>query len=361
MPHSRLALKLALAVTAAAAVLAGGAFLWEAASGAPLPGWALAVAVVLTGAAAYAAAYRLTTRRLKRVQASLRRVRRHEFEYLEAHPLDGSARKDELDALAEEVDRTGRTLEEEISELRKMENYRREFIGNVSHELKTPIFSVRGFAETLLDGALEDESVRRSFVEKILRNADRLGHLARDLAEIARIETGEQEMTVAPFALRPLGREVIESMEPVAAGKDVTIEAPFPDDLPPVEGDRERIRRVLTNLVDNAVKYNEPGGSVTVSARPAPEGGIEVYVRDDGIGVAPEHVERLTERFYRVDQSRSRSQGGTGLGLAIVKHILGAHGSRLAVSSNPDHGSTFAFTLAEAQETEDHVAEEQVA
>jgi two-component system phosphate regulon sensor histidine kinase PhoR len=235
-----------------------------------------------------------------------------------------------------------------MRELRKMENYRREFIGNVSHELKTPIFSIQGFAETLQGGALEDEDVRGSFVEKILHNADRLRHLARDLAEIARIETGELEMTVTTFPLGPLVEEVTESLGPVADEKEVALSERLPEGLPRVRGDRDRLRQVLSNLVDNAVKYNTEGGAVEVAARRMPGGDVKVYVVDDGVGVEPEHVERLTERFYRVDQSRSRRQGGTGLGLAIVKHILGAHGSKLSVSSSPGHGSTFGFVLAAA-------------
>lgn len=364
----RLAWKLAGVVAATAGALAVGGHLLGAAW--PLEE-GLAAAAVL-GGGAYVAAWRLVARRLETARILLRHVRRFEFEALEAReasheearpPEAGETalpgeerspaqrRRDELDALLDETRHTGQTLAEELHELRKMENYRREFIGNVSHELKTPIFSIRGFSETLLEGALEDESVRRSFVEKIMRNADRLRHLASDLAEIARIETGELKMTVAAFALRPLVQEVVESLEPVAKEKGVTLQERLPEGLPQVKGDRERLRQVLTNLVDNAIKYNEAGGSVEVAARQMPSGAVKTYVVDDGIGVAPEHIARLTERFYRVDQSRSRSQGGTGLGLAIVKHILGAHGSELTISSSPHHGSTFGFALQAAEES----------
>ena len=341
MPIHRLALKGALGMTAAAVIagvavrLAGAAWLWT------LLGSAAAL-----GVAAYVAMQQLVGVRLEAMRALLRHLRRFEFEALEGQTCRANDRRaDELDALLDETQRTGQTLAEKMRELRKIENYRREFIGNVSHELKTPIFSIRGFAETLLEGALDDKGVRRSFVEKIMRNADRLRHLARDLAEIARIETGELKMTAAPFALRPLVQEVVESLEPAAEEKDVCLTERLPEDLPRVEGDRERLRQVVTNLIDNAIKYNKRGGRVEVTARQTPSGAVKTSVVDDGIGVAPEHVERLTERFYRVDQSRSRSQGGTGLGLAIVKHILGAHGSELSVSSRPGHGSTFGFAL----------------
>ncbi len=341
---NRLSLKLSLAV--AAFVLAGTLGLRAlGVPGAPA-GWGLWLLALAAGAGTYAVAHRLLVRRLLLARSTLRQIRRHQFENLEAARLP---RGDELSDLIWQVYRTGQTLEKEIRELKKMENYRREFVGNVSHELKTPIFAIQGFSETLLDGALDDARVRRSFVEKILRNAGRLNNLARDLAEIARIETGELQMTPAPFSLAQLAREVNESLEMTAEAKGVTLANRVPATLPPVVGDRERIRQVLTNLVDNAVKYNNRGGTVEVVARRLPEGAVKTSVVDDGIGIAPEHIARLTERFYRVDQSRSRDQGGTGLGLAIVKHILQAHESRLLVESNPQRGSTFGFTLPSAE------------
>jgi two-component system phosphate regulon sensor histidine kinase PhoR len=247
------------------------------------------------------------------------------------------------------VYRTGQTLENEIRELKRMENYRREFIGNVSHELKTPIFSVQGFTETLLDGAIDDPSVNRTFLEKIMRNVNRLNNLARDLTAISRIETGELEMNMAPFDLGMLIDEVTESLEMKAAEKNIELQSQVPSGLPTVRGDRERIRQVLVNLVDNAIKYNHAGGHVEIIARHRPDDEVKVSIVDDGIGVAPEHIARLTERFYRVDKSRSRNQGGTGLGLAIVKHSLGAHDRELMVESTPGSGSTFGFTVPAAK------------
>jgi two-component system phosphate regulon sensor histidine kinase PhoR len=235
--------------------------------------------------------------------------------------------------------------------MQRMETYRRDFIGNVSHELKTPIFTIQGFSETLLDGALEDERVRRSFVEKIRRNAHRLGNLARDLTEIARLETSGQETRREPFDLLKLVREVMEAVEPVAEDKRVTLHAHLPTTLPKAYGDPERIRQVVTNLVENGIRYNNEGGRVELSARATSGGeGIKLTVADNGIGVAPEHLPRLTERFYRVDTSRSRNEGGTGLGLAIVKHVLQAHDAKLLVESTPGRGTTFGFTLATTKE-----------
>ena len=309
----------------------------------------MALVVGVVGASAYAAVHRLLAGRLELARATLEQIHRYDFDNLEATNCNDQG--DELNALIEQVYHTGVGVEQKMRELQRIEHYRREFLGNVSHELKTPIFSIRGFAETLLDGALDDERVRQSFVEKIQRNAERLGNLAEDLGEVARIEMGELKMTVEPFSLLRVTREVIESLEPLAQSKAVTLRYQIPEGLPPIVGDRERIRQVLTNLVDNALKYNNAGGHVEVVARLLPSSQIKVSVVDDGIGIAPEHIARLTERFFRVDTSRSRSQGGTGLGLAIVKHILGAHDSQLMVESHPDGGSTFGFSLPTVEET----------
>jgi len=337
MSFHRLSGKLAAAVAGATVVLLAGARL----AGVPVSAGLGAAVALVAGLAAYAAAYRLLARRIELARTTLKQIRRHQFESLAAAHLP---RGDGLNALVWQVYRTGLALEQEIQGLRTMENYRREYLGDVSHELKTPIFTIQGFAETLLDGGLDDERHRRSFVEKILHNAGRLNNLASDLTEIARIETGELKMTMAPFDLRPLVEEVIESLEPIARAQDVALKHQLPAALPPVAGDRERIRQVLVNLIDNAIKYNNPGGRVEVVARLSGKE-AKVAVVDDGIGLAPQDAARVTERFYRVDKSRSRSQGGTGLGLAIVKHILAAHDRRLAIESTLGRGSTFSFTL----------------
>lgn len=337
----RLALRVAAAVAGAAAVLWTGAAL-----ALRLPHALLGpVFGLVLGAVTYGVVHRLLARRLRLAHATLRQIRRRHFENLEAAHLP---RGDELNSLLWQVYRTGQALERDFLALKQAENYRREFLGNVSHELKTPIFSIRGFAETLLDGALEDPAVNRAFVEKILRNATRLGNLANDLAEISRIETGTLKMEMAPFDLRRVVRDVLELLEPVAEDRQITLHHRLPDGLPPVLGDGNRIRQVLMNLVENAIKYNNPGGRVEVVARHLPGDEVKVSVVDNGIGLAAEHLPRLTERFYRVDKSRSRYQGGTGLGLAIVKHILGAHERTLMIESRPGQGSTFGFTLPAA-------------
>ncbi len=307
-------------------------------------GWAAAPLVGLTaGIAAYASVHSLVARRLELARATLRQARKRRFDTL--GQIRAAEARDELDELLWQVYRAGRVLQQEIERLERIENYRRDFLGNVSHELKTPIFVISGFAEQLLGGALDDPAVNRRFVEKIGRNAARLDALSRDLLAISRIESGELRMGLVPFSLRALIEEVAEALEPIAEAKDVTVLLRLAPDLPPVVGDRDQLRQVLVNLIDNAVKYNNEGGRIEVTARATDEGTVRVAVVDDGIGVPPEEIPRLTERFYRVDRSRSRSQGGTGLGLAIVKHILEAHGQRLRVESRPDHGSSFSFEL----------------
>lgn len=303
--------------------------------------WAVALVGLGVASATYAAGHLWLHRRLRHLQSILRQIRTHEFEDLTPPP---DRKNDELGILLWEVYRTGQSLENEIQELKEMESYRREFIGNVSHELKTPIFSVQGFAETLLDGALDDESVNRTFLEKILHHADRLDNLARDLSTITKIETNELDMSSEAFEVSTLFDAALESVEIRAEEKAITPHKKIAPGLPEIYGDFDRLRRVLVNLVDNAIKYNEKGGIVRLEAE-ARADEVEIRVVDDGIGIPAEHLSRLTERFYRVDKSRSRNQGGTGLGLAIVKHILGAHDRTLHVESTPGEGSTFSFTL----------------
>ena len=329
---NRLALRIALAVAGVAIGI-----LWMlTGAGESLGGGAAC------GLATYLIGHLALHRRLRHATSTLRRIRQHDFEDLTP---PASAPSDELGTLLRELYRTGQTLENEIQELKAMESYRREFIGNVSHELKTPIFSIQGFTETLLDGALNDEAVNRSFLEKIAHNVNRLETLAHDLSAITKIETGEMDMSSQRIVVDDLFDAVVESLELKADQNDVILQRQPANGLPPVYGDRDRIRRVLVNLADNAIKYNDAGGTVTLQAAAPSPGEVEFRVVDDGIGIPTEHLPSLTERFYRVDQSRSRNRGGSGLGLAIVKHILGAHNRTLHVESTPGEGSTFSFTL----------------
>ncbi len=303
---------------------------------------AVLVSATMVGLVGYTVVRLLLVDRLRELERLLRAIESRTFDEEGDRHVDGG---DELTRLGQLARRSGASVMEEMDQMKKMEDYRRDFIGNVSHELKTPIFAIKGFSETLLGGALEDSSVNRSFLEKIFRNALRLENLARDLSEISRIETGELKMDIAPCRIDDLIREVIESLEPRAAQKEIVLQCILPDMLPKAEADDERIRQVLLNLIENAIKYSNDRGRIEVVARYVEPSSIKISVVDDGIGVSLEHIPRLTERFYRVDKSRSRSQGGTGLGLSIVKHILGAHGKKLHVRSVPGTGSTFGFVL----------------
>ncbi len=253
--------------------------------------------------------------------------------------------RDEFGTLAQAINDLAGKLSSDIEQLRKLERVRTEFLGNVSHELRTPIFSIQGFIETLLDGAVDDPSVNKEFLEKAHKHAARLSTLLDDLIEISRIESGDMKMSFRYFDVRELIHGAVEEMTENAQKKSLSLSSTI--DLPEggtAFGDRERLKQALTNLIDNAIKYTDPGGRVVCGAKLNDEK-IEVWVEDSGSGIALEHVPRIFERFYRVDRDRSREVGGTGLGLAIVKHIVEAHGSSVVVETTLGLGSTFKFWL----------------
>jgi two-component system phosphate regulon sensor histidine kinase PhoR len=233
----------------------------------------------------------------------------------------------------------------EIENLKKMEAYRRDFIGNVSHELKTPIFNIQGYLYTLLDGGLDDEKIRVAYLEKAADNVDRLEQIVEDLTTIAKLEEGALQLKWEKFNVAELAQEVLEDLSMMAAEHGVRLGLKEEQAKSfSVRADRERIRQVLTNLVTNSIKYGQPNGRTLIGFYDL-ETDILVEVSDDGHGIAPEHLPRLFERFYRVDYGRSRDTGGTGLGLSIVKHILEAHHQTIHVRSTVGVGSTFGFTL----------------
>jgi two-component system phosphate regulon sensor histidine kinase PhoR len=250
----------------------------------------------------------------------------------------------ELRALSEAFNGFADKSSKDISELKKLEQVRSQFLGNVSHELRTPIFSIQGYLETLLDGALEDPAVSRKFVERSHANAIRLNLLLSDLIDISKIESGEMRMSYRFFNAIEMVYDVLHSLEFQALQYQVQLETLMPDDEVSVYGDKERLSQALTNLVENAMKYNKPGGKVIVELVKNPSQ-VTISVRDTGIGISMEHKDRIFERFYRVDKDRSRSVGGTGLGLAIVKHILEAHQTSPIVESEPGVGTTISFAL----------------
>lgn len=238
----------------------------------------------------------------------------------------------------------------EIARLRENEQYRKEFVGNVSHELKTPLCSIQGYIVTLLDGGLEDPDVNRKYLEQTEKNIERLINIVRDLEDISRLEAGTLELQYERFDLLALVDEIMQSLEMQAAERGITLVSDRGTlDRLMVYADRARVGQVLINLLSNSIKYGREGGRTRVRYVDMFEK-VMVEVRDTGIGLAEEQLPRIFERFYRADKSRSRAAGGTGLGLAIVKHILEAHKETITVRSTPDVGTTFSFTLTKAQD-----------
>ena len=232
----------------------------------------------------------------------------------------------------------------DVTELRRLERVRQDFVANVSHEFKTPLTAIQGFAETLLSGALDDPKNNRRFLEIIREHASRLARLTDDLMKLARIEAGKMEVQFSPVSLADLAEGCDEIARLKAARKQITLEIDVPATLPRVRGDANLLHEVLQNLLDNAVQYTHSGGKIKVTAA-ARERDAVVTVADTGIGIPLADQERIFERFYRVDAARSREAGGTGLGLSIARHIVEAHGGRIWVESEVGSGSRFSFSL----------------
>jgi two-component system, OmpR family, phosphate regulon sensor histidine kinase PhoR len=231
----------------------------------------------------------------------------------------------------------------DLTRLKQLERTRQEFVANVSHELRTPLSLIKGYVETLLDGAKDNPEVAAKFLQTIDRNAERLKLLIEDLLTISELESGRVKLNLQSVPLRPMTEKVLADFRSRASAKQMTLLDQVPDLR--VRADSDRLEQVLCNLVDNAIKYGRSQGTVLVMAHPSNGEQIEVSVQDDGPGIPAESIERVFERFYRVDKARSREQGGTGLGLSIVKHIVQGHGGRAWAKSEPGHGATFYFTL----------------
>lgn len=286
-------------------------------------------------------------KRIIRLETALVQLANKQFEELYEETY---IRRDELDDVIIDLNKTVLSTEKELQRLNRLENYRKEFIGDISHELKTPIFAIQGFIETLLDGALHDERVNRSFLEKAMRNVTRLNILTRDLMEISKLETGELRSDLQSVVLKDIISDVVENLQYKANNESIILKIGNIDPNIEVSADRNQLRQILINLIENGIKYNKPDGQVTVSARIYPKNPTktQVSITDSGLGIEPRDIPRVTERFYRIDKSRAREKGGSGLGLSIVKHILEAHGEQLIIDSAINQGSTFSFTLQNA-------------
>lgn len=231
----------------------------------------------------------------------------------------------------------------DIEYLKKLERIRTEFLANVSHELRTPIFAIQGFIETLLNGAINDKKVNLNFLEKANLHTINLSNLLNDLIDISMIESGEMRMSYRYFDIHLYIKQIVQELKPMADEKGLELLFDQPEEILQLFGDKDKLRHVFVNLIQNAIKYTEQG-KVEIIVKDEKKYGL-IIIRDSGIGIPETDLNRIFERFYRVDKARSRAVGGTGLGLAIVKHIIEAHGSKIEVKSRLNEGSEFSFRL----------------
>jgi two-component system phosphate regulon sensor histidine kinase PhoR len=277
------------------------------------------------------------------------KLKKKDFKFL---PKNTSSTTSPFSRITEEIYTLASVKQLEIDELKKLEIYRREFLADVSHELKTPIFAAQGFIETLLDGAVDDPKVRDKFLNKASKSLDGLNVLVQDLIALSQLETGEIKMVMIEFDINLLVHDVIDQLEDKAAKRNTVIKFLNDHDKQQniVFADKFRIQQVLVNLIVNAIKYGNDTGIIEIEIVKE-KGSYLISVKDDGPGIATEHLGRLFERFYRVDKSRSKAGGGTGLGLAIVEQIVEAHNSHVQVTSKVGKGTTFAFKLKKGRST----------
>jgi len=269
---------------------------------------------------------------------------------LDASTINKDSVTTDMSTLQEEVEKFAQNKKLEIETLKDRENYRKEFMGNVSHELKTPLFTVQGYILTLLDGALKDKKVREKYLNRASKGVDRLIYIVRDLDMITKLESGDLTLNKENFNLLEVVQNVFDLLEMKAAKKDITLtfDSFYPEPVW-VYADKEKIQQLLTNLIVNSIKYGKKQGATVVSLEELNKEKLMIKVSDNGIGIARNNINRLFERFYRVDKSGSRKEGGSGLGLSIVKHIIEAHKERISVESQLGEGSEFSFTLEKAE------------
>ena len=272
---------------------------------------------------------------------------------LEGIRFTGNSVSNDLESLTSDIEKFARGKKIEIETLKIREEYRKDFLGNVAHEMKTPLFTIQGYILTLLDGAMEDKKIRKKYLDRANKAVERLLYIVKDLDTITKLESGTQQVTKHPIDIIALIRSVFEMLEMKAEKKNISLifDRPYLKEIT-VLADHEKIEQVLINLIENSIKYGHTNGTTEVSVEDLVKDKVIVRVTDNGDGISREHLPRLFERFYRVDKSGSRKEGGSGLGLSIVKHIVEAHGERIYVESEPDVGSEFSFTLQKIENTE---------
>ncbi|KAB1160528.1 sensor histidine kinase [Tenacibaculum aiptasiae] len=268
---------------------------------------------------------------------------------LDVNDLERKKVTTDVEALTKSVQKYVEGKSEEIALLTQRDSFRRDFLGNVAHELKTPLFTVQGYILTLIEGAAEDEEIRTKYLNRANKGVERLTSIIKDLDMIAKLETEGMKMNIETFNILELIQNVFDLFEMKAKKRNITLMFDRIYEFPHfVKGDVERIEQVLINLIVNSIKYGKVGGATTVSIETYNPNKFIIKISDNGEGIKQEHVSRLFERFYRVDQSRSREQGGSGLGLSIVKHIIEAHNETILLKSDFGKGSEFSFTLEKA-------------
>ena len=276
-----------------------------------------------------------------------------EVSLLEGIRFTGNSVSNDLESLTSDIEKFARGKKIEIETLKIREEYRKDFLGNVAHEMKTPLFTIQGYILTLLDGAMEDKKIRKKYLDRANKAVERLLYIVKDLDTITKLESGTQQVSKHPIDIIALIRSVFEMLEMKAEKKNISLifDRPYLKEIT-VLADHEKIEQVLINLIENSIKYGHTNGTTEVSVEDLVKDKVIVRVTDNGDGISREHLPRLFERFYRVDKSGSRKEGGSGLGLSIVKHIVEAHGERIYVESEPDVGSEFSFTLQKIENTE---------
>ena len=307
----------------------------------------LAMGISLFTAAYFTTIYYLRKYIYRKIKLIYKTIHKHKLSTQEkSKSID--VRANIIDEVEKQVAEWAEQQKEEIDKYKAWAEYRRHFVGDISHELKTPIFNIQGYLHTLLDGAIHDEEVNVKFIRKAAKNLERLHTIVEDLEAISRLESGELILEMQAFDIRKLTEEVFEDLEIKAAQRRIVLE--FKEGAAQnfrVLADRESIRQVLTNLVSNSIKYGKDNGRTRIGFYDMDKN-ILIEVADNGLGIPKQHINHVFDRFYRVDKSRSRAQGGSGLGLSIVKHIIEAHKQTINVRSTPDLGSTFGFTLQKA-------------
>ena len=315
---------------------------------------ALLITITISFAASFLLGYLalefLIFKEIRGLYEGIDKINRKEFKSYIATLKNKSANP--IKRVNQEIVAYATAKQQEIDELKKLEIFRREFIADISHELKTPIFAAQGFVLTLLEGAVDDENVRYKFLKKAAKSLEGLNLLVQDLLTLSQIESGDMVMQFENFDMIELTLEVFEQLEEKAQKRSIELSIHASEELESVfvNADYSKIMQVMTNLVSNGIKYGVDGGKVEVEFV-VEENGVLVAVKDNGHGIPKEHLKRIFERFYRVEKSRSRQQGGTGLGLAIVKHILQKHNVEIQVSSEVGKGTNFNFKLKAASES----------